>query len=273
MRLFDGIEKYFEAENTDTSKQTRYKTDNYDYYYKRLIVNYFENVDLDEFEVGVINGGIRKMRRDYYEAETLKRVVRIFRYTFVYLYREGMIPVDYVASHIKEITAIAKGDSLTAEERQRILKSIRHLQYGNLFGFVIKSGVKPDRATALTRNAVYLMDDECYADHVLRGVDRDGNPILEPVTSGITRYTLSEDAKRFLIKEERQQALYKQRAGDRWSNVLDLVFTDAYGRPITRVMLREDCELLIRLTGIPGLTLDRLAKMYLDFLMDEVNPV
>lgn len=265
MTLYEGLTLYFNdiAEKAET--ETRYMIDNREYYFQKLIVENIDDQELSSFSSEILLRGIRKMQKRFGK-ETMIRVIRVLDYGFAYLKKEGVVPANYIRVYKREIDAIINESTHTAEERKRIVEQFPFMQNGNLFGFVTYSGIKPDRAVALNKESVFLVESVCYADRTLEGINSRGEPIFGIITRGNIRYPLTEKAKYYLAEEERKQAAFKRRLGERWHNPEGLWFTGDFGQPVSRESIKEDNKLLRKLTGIPDLTLERLSKMSLDFI-------
>ena len=211
---------------------------------------------------------LHSARAEYTSRDTLKRIIRLVRWTTEYGAAENIISVDPLRNRSREINNIIEARYFTPEERDLILKNVSQLRYPNLFRFIIYTGLAASQVCGIDNGSVFLSDAECYADRILSRSGGEGNAHWAHKTNGNIRVPLCRQAISVLRDEARRQAIYRQRAGDRWKNEYDLVFTDQWGSPVRREDIKEDAKMLARLTGIEHLTAGRLRYLHMEMLLD-----
>ena len=193
---------------------------------------------------------------------TLVRIRRILEWMFSYGLRKGKTENNVMEYVTERYNQLIRESIYSEEDRKRIMACFERMSLGNLYGFVASMGCTGEEAKALQEDSVMLDEGVCYLDYVMKN-DENNNPKFVQ-KSGVTWRQMTERAKGYLTKQFRVQALNKRRAGEKWNNPRNLVFTDNFGNPLTKELIRKENERLIKLSGIPMLSLERLRSVFND---------
>lgn len=142
-----------------------------------------------------------------------------------------------------------------------------------LWCFLVATGCRLGEALGLTWEDVGWQGSTVAVRRALQRVD--GEWLLqEPKTRASERtLTLPPEGMRVLRRQRAQQAEWRLRAGARWDNERNLVFTGQDGRPLHQATvtcaLRQECQRL----GLPPLTPHGLRHLHASLLLDAGLPL
>ena len=265
MKVRDLFERYFQEGFTEEEKKKRSYNE-----FRDLYCGFIDSVVGDneaesfcgEDAVKVLENG----KKQFACADTLKRLKRLMIRLADYGVMTGELRFNSIKSYEVTLNNVIDSDYYSDEQIALVLENIKHLKYEHLFGFIIHSGCSRAEACGLDHSSLFLEEGQCYVDRLLDSVDSSMKPVFKRRTRGAFRIALNEKAQYHLREQEKLQATYKKRNASSWKNEYDLVFTDGFGNPVQKDMLREDTILISRLTGIRGLTIERLKKMHVELI-------
>ena len=172
-------------------------------------------------------------------------------------------------THSQDYGSINERKLFTIDEIKRIYLAFDKMPLGPLYGIVAELECPGTVARGITEDSILLEDEIIFLDHIVIEPGGDKSPYLEDRGAGINFHPLHGKAKMYIQRQLKLQSLYKRHAQEAWHNPDNLLFTDSHGGFVTREMIRKSNEELIRLTGIPMLTLDRIKNIKRGYMLWE----
>ena len=259
MKVHDLYEKYREAKRLGPPKLAQSTLDCEQNFYKDYIdpvIGGKDSRDVTEDEILMIAVRSRSMGR---QSDTLRNLRRIINRMFEYAIEIHELETNVVNNISEEYNRLMRESTYSADEVTRVYNAFEKMSLGNLYGFVAEMRCNAAEALALSEDSVMLEEGICFLDHIFV-CDSTKGLTLE-IKGGVTWMNLTSKAKEYIGNQLKLQAINKRRAGEKWNNVYNLIFTDGFGNPISKEVLRKENEKLIRLSGIPKLTLERMNKI------------
>lgn len=192
---------------------------------------------------------------------TLKKLRNILKRIYTYAVSIGEATRELVLMHSQDKSVLTERRLYTENEIKRIYMAFDKMSLGPLYGIVAELECPGTVARGITEDSILLEDEIIFLDHIVIEPGGDKSPYLEDRGASINFHPLHGKAKMYIQRQLKLQSLYKRHAQDAWSNPDNLLFTDSHGGFVTREMIRKSNEELIRLTGIPMLTLDRIKNI------------
>lgn len=244
--------------------------------YAKRIIDAVGGVRLKDFDARRVEALYRFLEADGLEPKTVHGIASVLRAAFAAAVRRDLIPRDPTRQVDMPKLPHNEARFLTKEEVRAFSEAARGERLEALFVLLLHTGLRLGEALGLPWEAVDLEAGTLTVRQALHEVK--GKLFLGPpkTKAALRTITLTAPAVQALKAQKRRQAEERLRAGPKWQNAWNLVFTDHFGGPlrrsniarrdVKRVIKKARCEALERLlsAGTPPVEAEEAVSKLLE---------
>lgn len=187
--------------------------------------------------------------------------------------REGLIPNNAAALAEAPRVPASEMHTLAEEDATRFLDAIRDDRLEALYRVALALGLRQGEALGLRWEDLDLDGGRLTVRHALQRLN--GSYVLVEPKSRASRRTISplpEVITTALSEHRQKQERESDALGERWLNVQNLVFTTAYGAPLSASVVTHDFQRILQRAGLPRIRFHDLRHSCASLLLAQGVP-
>jgi integrase len=187
--------------------------------------------------------------------------------------RDGLIPNNAAALAEAPRVPASEMHTLAEDDVNRFLDATRGDRLEALYRVALALGLRQGEALGLRWEDIDLDSGKLTVRHALQRFD--GNYVLVEPKSRASRRTISplpEVITTGLREHKQRQDRERDALGRRWLNVQNLVFTTAYGAPLSASVVTHDFQRILQRAGLPRIRFHDLRHSCASLLLAQGVP-